>query len=298
MYDYIVIGSGIAGNVFAYEAGKLNKTCVILEKTPYRIDKTCGGGIPRKAIDLLKKIHIDISSIPSNKYSIINGVRCKYKDSIKFKPYDSDSYAIGIRRCVFDEFLLQNAIKEGAHIAYGEYVTKVDKVDDGYIVNGYCGKNVVYACGARGLKEQYTLGQSIAISTIIQGDCTLANDVFHYFYLDDTKERYVWAFPVGKMLWNIGLWSRKPYHKIKEEFNLFFESNIKQCFRNGYKVIADAKGEFLGNVNQSAIYNARYGIGDFAGLNNIKNGGGITQAIESAIELSHVLNTRMSCEKS
>lgn len=55
MYDYIVIGSGIAGNVFAYEAGKLNKTCVILEKTPYRIDKTCGGGIPRKAIDLLKK---------------------------------------------------------------------------------------------------------------------------------------------------------------------------------------------------------------------------------------------------
>lgn len=286
MYDYIVIGSGIAGNIFAYEVGKKDKTCVILEKTPHRIEKTCGGGIPRKAIELLKKIDIDIFDIPPNEYSIITGVSRKYKDHTKFKTYDLDSCAIGIRRCVFDEFLMQNAKKRGAHIAYGEYVTKVNKVDNNYIVNGYCGKNVVYACGARGLTEQYTHGQSIAITTIIQGECILEDDMFHYFYLDNTAERYVWAFPVGDMLWNIGLWSSKPYSQIKKDFNDFFETNIKKCFKKGYTVIESLKGEFLGNVDQRNLYPAKYGIGDFAGLNNKKNGGGITQAIESAIDLA------------
>lgn len=289
MYDYIVIGSGIAGNVFAYEVGKQNKTCVILEKTPYRSEKTCGGGIPRKAIDLLKKININISDIPSNKYSIITGVSCKYKNHTKIKSYDLNSYAIGIRRCVFDEFLLQNAINVGARVAFGEYVTKVDKIDNCYTINGYCGKNVVYACGARGLTEQYTLGQSIAISTIIHGECTLANDLFHFFYLDDTKGKYIWAFPVGDAIWNVGLWSNKPYKQMKKEFNAFFDNSIKHCFKNGYSVIESIRGDFLGNVDQRKLYNIRYGIGDFAGLNNKKNGGGITQAIESAVELSMII---------
>lgn len=263
--------------------------CIILEKTPYRIEKTCGGGIPRKAINLLKTINIDIFDLPGDKYSIISGVCSKYADYTKTKTYDVDSCAIGVRRCVLDEFLLQKAIKEGAYVAYGEHVTKVDKVDDSYIVNGYCGKNVVYACGARGLKEQYTSGQSIAISTIIHGKCTLANDVFHYFYLDDTEEKYVWAFPVGDALWNVGLWSSKPYSQMKKDFNDFFETNIKNCFNKGYSVIESLKGEFLGNIDQRKQYNVKYGIGDFAGLNNPKNGGGITQAIESAMELSMMI---------
>ena len=56
--------------------------------------------------------------------------------------------------------------------------------------------------------------------------------------------------------------------------------------KNDYKIVEPLKGEFLGNVDLRNIYNAKYGLGDFAGLNNKKNGGGITQAIESAIELS------------
>ena len=45
IYDYIIAGSGIAGSVCAYELSKLNKSCLILEKEPYRLEKICGGGV-------------------------------------------------------------------------------------------------------------------------------------------------------------------------------------------------------------------------------------------------------------
>lgn len=286
VYDYIIIGSGIAGNVFAHEISKLNKTCLILEKNTTRIEKICGGGVPRKAIDLLKTIGIDVSDIEPYKFSVVNGVRCTCGDQHESKTYNPDAYAIGIRRAVLDEFLLQKAIKAGADIAYGEYVRNVEEVNGIYIVNGYYAKNVVYACGARGLEEKYISGQSIAMSTIIYGECSLANDFFHYFYLDKTKKKYVWAFPVGDKLWNIGLWSDQPYSKMKKDFINYFEEMIRLHFENDYKIVEPLKGEFLGNVDLSEVYNTKYGIGDFAGLNNKKNGGGITQAIESAIKLA------------
>ena len=31
-YDYLIVGSGITGAIFAYEAGKRGKSCLVLEK--------------------------------------------------------------------------------------------------------------------------------------------------------------------------------------------------------------------------------------------------------------------------
>jgi UDP-galactopyranose mutase len=32
MYDYLIVGSGLFGSIFAYEAKKLNKKCLVIEK--------------------------------------------------------------------------------------------------------------------------------------------------------------------------------------------------------------------------------------------------------------------------
>ena len=32
MYDYLIVGSGLFGSIFAYEAGKKGKQCLVVEK--------------------------------------------------------------------------------------------------------------------------------------------------------------------------------------------------------------------------------------------------------------------------
>ena len=32
MYDYLIVGSGLFGSVFAYEANKRGKSCIVIEK--------------------------------------------------------------------------------------------------------------------------------------------------------------------------------------------------------------------------------------------------------------------------
>ena len=34
-YDYLVVGSGLYGAVFAYEAKKKEKTCLVIDKRPH-----------------------------------------------------------------------------------------------------------------------------------------------------------------------------------------------------------------------------------------------------------------------
>ena len=42
-YDYLVVGSGLYGAVFAYEAKKKGKTCLVIDKRPH-----IGGKKPEK----------------------------------------------------------------------------------------------------------------------------------------------------------------------------------------------------------------------------------------------------------
>ena len=35
MYDYLIVGSGLFGATFAYEAGKRGKSCLVVEKRPH-----------------------------------------------------------------------------------------------------------------------------------------------------------------------------------------------------------------------------------------------------------------------
>lgn len=128
----------------------------------------------------------------------------------------------------------------------------------------------------------------MGISTQIYGRCILSSNKFYYWYYTESDDRYYWMFPIGKDLWNIGVWYRKPYSTLLWDYKQMCFYKIKKYFPFGYQIVSQPKGEFLGNVDQRLIYkNNFYGIGDFAGMNNIKNGGGILPAIKSAIILAN-----------
>lgn len=285
IYDYIIAGSGIAGNICAYQLSRNNKTCLILEKEADVFEKICGGGISYKAINILKNIDIDIKEMINDKVSIINGHVFFNKNGCTIKKYKSENYSIGTTRYYFDSFLLNKALSEGAVIKYNEKVTNINKENNLYLINGYKSYKFVCAAGARGINNHIPKGQSIGISAQIEGKSILKPNKFYYWYYTNNDNKYFWIFPIGKNLWNIGVWFRNPDSSMKVDFNNCIENFVKKYFKSGFKYKKTPKADFLGNIDQRNINGNHYdGIGDFAGKNNIKNGGGIIGAIESAIE--------------
>ena len=116
------------------------------------------------------------------------------------------------------------------------------------------------------------------------GRCTYDTDCFYFFYYTENDDKYFWIFPIGKNRWNIGIWYRYASQNIKRDFEFCMQTFVNTNF-NEYIIAIPPKGEFLGNIDQrNVINNTLNGLGDFAGENNIQNGGGIINAISSAIK--------------
>lgn len=281
IYDYLIAGSGVAGCVCAYELSRKNKSSLILEKEKDLHEKVCGGGISYKAIRLLENIGMDIKSLFSLNVSLITGHVISFPDEVRQYNYPSGVYSLGMQRMIFDSFLLEQALTMGAEIKYYETVSDIVINNQYYNINGYTGKHFISAVGARGITGVPPEGQSIGISAQIEGISHFRQDKFYYWYYTDKDDRYFWIFPIGKNLWNIGVWFRHPSCSMKRDFLYGLETYVNPNFDN-YQYRITAKAEFLGNIDQRNPYISE-GIGDYAGMNNIRNGGGIIGAIQSAI---------------
>lgn len=287
LYDYIIAGSGIAGSVCAYELSKKGKKCLILEKRADVHEKVCGGGISYKGIKLLNDIGIDVIEELGEQASKVTGHIIYTSKEVREKSYSLDQISLGSKRILLDSLLLKHAINSGAEILYNQPVKKICYSDGIFNINSFVSKRFVSAVGARGLYGIIPHSQSVGISAHITGTTELRTDRFHYWYYTESDDRYFWIFPIGKNLWNIGLWYRKAESTMKCDFDRCVSKIVSHYFVNGYDWVILPKGEFLGNTDLRCQNNISCdGIGDFAGLNNKLNGGGIIQAIQSAIEYS------------
>ena len=286
IYDYIIIGRGIAGCVCAFKLESLGFSCLILEKTIQRTEKICGGGIPFKAICKLQEIGMDIDNLYKKDVSIIRGDMSFYCDGKEiYTKYDRDQYSIGCTRIVFDDFLLGEAIKYGAEIKWDTDVKEINRIDDLYSVCGFLSNEVVVAAGARGLRNNYYKGQSMGISAQVKGNSNFSNDTFMYYYFEPNRmDKYFWIFPNGKNKWNIGIWSKEPYSEMREDYEELWKKYIVPNF-SIYEYIHNPTGEFCGNISLNTLEKIDCdSIGDYAGVNNINNGGGIYRTIKSVIK--------------
>lgn len=294
MYDYIIVGSGVAGNVMSYLLQKQGFKTVILEKEINRKEKICGGGIPWKALKVLKDIGMDLAPLFKMDISIIKGHNTYIEGKCKTYIYDDNKYAIGCKRCIFDEYLLNQALLKGADIVWGSNVKSINDLKLITYKYNLSISNVILAVGARGLNGKYTKGQSIGISAQIKGYSKLRNDLFHFYYYSNKNDRYFWIFPIGENLWNVGIWQMNPDKEIKKDFWKCWNDYIKRNFKN-YSIIKKPESEFCGNVDLNQYFENILGIGDYRGCNNKKNGGGIYKAIKSAIIFDNNLIENINC---
>lgn len=286
IYDYIIIGAGISGSICAIELAKNNQLCLLIEKEPKYSEKICGGGIPYKALMMLHQIGLPIDKLSELNIKKIKGhiINNKYG-----KVYELNQEAIGMQRSLFDSFLQDEATLRGAHIVYNEPAVSVQKKQNHYLINTkYYGKKLIWATGARKLNGAIPNGQSIGVSAQIYADSLLEDSLFHYWYF--AENRYFWAFPIGDKLWNVGVWSSDFYSNIKKDYEKYLEIFFSSKVVDNWFYVRKPKGEFLGHYDQRDGDIYKYGVGDFAGMCNPKNGGGIIYAIKSALNLIDLLN--------
>ncbi len=109
-YDVIVVGSGPAGAVTAFELANQNLKVLILDKYKLPRYKPCGGGITRKAIDA---IPFDVEAVINQQAS---GGIISFDGNQLAKIYTNKPVAWLTMRDQFDYFLVQQAIKAGAQL--------------------------------------------------------------------------------------------------------------------------------------------------------------------------------------
>lgn len=291
IYDYIIIGSGPAGSVAAYCLQKQGMKCLMLEAQKERGEKTCGGYLTWSAISLLNQIGISTDYLIDNGAQKIEHLIQLWDKNFITHSHHCGEYGIGCKRLLLDNWLTECATNEGVQVEYGERVQSFSNLGDVFNVNNYCGKKLVFATGARGFVSKDSRivlsEQSFGISAHIRGTGKINKKTIYFWYLDNLKNDYFWAIPIGGDVWNIGIWFQHLPEKKPQE--LFYEKANQYLFPEffGYEYINKSHGAFCGNVNMTSFLPENcYGVGDFAGCNITTSGEGLRYAVQSAIQFS------------
>lgn len=286
-YDYIIIGGSVAGSICAYDLSKKGYNCLVLEQHPSDYEKICGGGISYKALDILVQAGIEVASLFKFDSQAISGHIIYKGDSITEKVYKDGKASLGIQRNVFDGFLRKQAQRMGSDFCFEHKVSNVIFTGDKYNVDEYSGDQLIWAIGSRALDRKIPMGQSIGISGQVEGRTDLCKDRFYYWYYAPACEsKYFWAFPIGKNLWNVGIWSRHAFSEMRHDYKDCFDRYFLPHLNGEWRYMRNPRAEFLGHYDQRKDYEGCLGVGDFAGMCNPVNGGGIIGAIQSALTLT------------
>jgi len=283
-YDVIIVGSGPAGAIAAYELVKRGVKCLILEKDVLPRYKVCGGGIPFK---VTKYLPFDISSVVED---IIYGVTFSHQFQDEFCKRSDKPLLYCVMRDRFDSFLVNEAIKQGAILMDGQRVTGVQILEKQVLVTtidyelscqvviGADGANSIVAKSLNLIQES---SKSLGIQSEIIVDEKILSTQRGYIRLDwgTLPSGYAWLFPKAKQFsvgvvgpTIIGRALKSYLNKFKEYLGLL---NSKTNLFRGHLLpfrlpktnICKKKGLL---------------VGDAAGLVDAFTGEGIFQAVRSS----------------
>lgn len=283
-YDVIIVGSGPAGAIAAYELAKKGVKVLILEKDTLPRYKACGGAIQFK---VTKYLPFDISSVVED---IIYGVTFSHQFQDEFCRRSDKPLMYCVMRDRFDSFLVNKAIEQGAILIDGQRVTGVQILKEQVIVitKDYelCCQVVIGADGvnsivAKSLNLMQGVPKSLGVQSEIIVDGKILSGQRGYVRLDwgTLPSGYAWLFPKAKQF-SVGVGGPITINrKLKPYFNKFKE----------YLGLLNSKtNSFRGHLlpfrpPKTSICKKRgVLVGDAAGLVDAFTGEGIFQAIISS----------------
>jgi menaquinone-9 beta-reductase len=295
--DVLIVGGGPAGSSCARMLRRAGLDVLILDKSEFPRDKVCAGWITPQVVE---ELEIDTRDYEQGRVlqpirSFIAGMGER-----SGKPVHYDKIvSYGIRRCEFDNYLLQRC---AARLRLGEAWESMERADGRWLVNGTISAALVIGAGghfcpvARFLGANLGKGERAIAAQEIEFEmtdeqatrCGVEHARPELYFCDDLKG-YGWCFRKGNFL-NVGL-GREGNHRLAEHVHAFSE-----WLQSQGKVPADAPSRFKGHAyllyshaDRPVVGEGVLIIGDAAGLAYPQSGEGIRPAIESGLMAAQIV---------
>jgi menaquinone-9 beta-reductase len=296
--DVLIVGGGPAGSSCARALRQAGLDAVILDRSTFPRDKTCGGWITPAVLDDLE---IDRNDYAAGRVlQPITGFRTSCMGGPEVETNYGETISYGIRRFEFDEYLLNRSC---ARVFQGMRSASFERVADHWIVNNrfktplivgagghFC--PVAHLLGADARKEVAVVAQEaeFEMTPVQSRACSIQAEIPELYFCSDMKG-YGWCFRKKNFL-NIGL-GRLDAHALPQHVSRFLE--FLKCKRNiGVELPASLAGHayLLYRHNQRRIVgHGMVLVGDAAGLAYSQSGEGIRPAIESGFLAANAITS-------
>jgi geranylgeranyl reductase family protein len=289
--DALIVGGGPAGSSCAWKLRQQGMAVTVLDKALFPRNKVCAGWITPAVVQALQ---LDIEAyakervlqpITAFRTGLIHGgeLETRYQRSVSF----------GIRRCEFDDYLLQ---RSGARTLLGQTLKSLEKRGKQWLVNDAITTPLIIGAGGHfcpvarflgaklGATEPAVAAKEIEFEMDPEqvADCRVRADTPELYFCRDLKG-YGWCFRKGDYL-NIGL-GREGNQGLSEKLRDFCDflrqrgripTNIPDKF-HGHAYI------LYGHSRRKLLDDGVMLVGDAAGLAYPESGEGIRPAVESGL---------------
>jgi geranylgeranyl reductase family protein len=307
MHDVIIAGAGPGGSATASFLAQSGLDVLLLDKSDFPRDKTCGDGLTPRALSILDELDV-LDKVNQKGYRI--------KEAIVYSPKgasvttrvpkrdDLPPYMLVVPRLVLDDIVRERAVSTGAKFQGGVHVTNVEVLENGVQVQGRSGKKrysakgqmVVIAIGAS-VRLLHNMGILKSTPRMILAARTYYEDLqtqsgrFEFHFDGVPIPGYGWLFPLSDSSANIGTGilhlgrsgKRMATTTAKVALEQFLELPKMKVMLSKARQIGPVKGFPLRTDFAAApTFGERILlVGEAAGLVNPLTGEGVDLALES-----------------
>jgi menaquinone-9 beta-reductase len=294
--DVLIVGGGPAGSSCAWELRRAGLDTVILDKSAFPRNKTCGGWITPAA---LEDLEIDRGDYAANAVlQPITGFRTSIMGEQEVETQYGEPISYGIRRFEFDDYLLK---RSSARVFQGQPLASFERFVNHWVVNSYLKTPLIVGAGGHFCPVAHYLGADARKEVAVVAQeaefeltpdqskgCSIQREIPELYFCPDMKG-YGWCFRKANFL-NIGL-GRLDAHGLPQHVSSFLQF-LKHQRKVGVDLPVSLPGHayLLYHYNQRRIVGDRVLlVGDAAGLAYSQSGEGIRPAIESGLLAADVI---------
>lgn len=219
MFDCIIVGAGPAGSSSAYHLAKKGHSVLVLDKSTFPRNKSCGGGVSPA---IAEWFDFDFSPVIKNLVSQV-----KYTFNMK------DPAEVELKGCTpmwmvqrdeFDNFLIEQAVEKGAEFKSDAEVQTINLENGTWKINTSIGqfesKYLIAADGANSTTAKL-LGfalpqQTVAASLQVPGELSDRRKITAFFDFGSLKSGFMWCFPKADGYSFSAAYIRNPKGKAEE----------------------------------------------------------------------------------
>ena len=289
-FDLVISGAGPAGLAAAIRAGQLGLRCAVLERKAEGCYKVCGDGLTVHAVSALGRLGISRDDLlQAGGHEISSSIHYRPNGSLRLSHKPGEMYTLSRPQLL--SLLGEKARSCGVSFFYG--FQEAVQTGGGSVSAGEIhGRGLINATGSdRHLRQSLPFG----LSGLIQAESRAVSEAETCFiHCLGEKYGYCWLFPLGNHRWNIGIWQTENIRLIRKNFDLFFSGWFRDRFSD-YRWLVPLRGAFLGTGRTSVPSEEHVMFcGDAAGACSIRNGEGVSSALDSGMLAAEMLASRLS----